>query len=346
MLTEVPQGAGGNKPNALFASKDFANPLIYEMEFSVEREILPNTRLTAVYLATRGTRLPLFRDINLFPSSQTATYTVCAVPQSGSSLVCPQASQTTTVPFFPGPGSNRPNPNYGFITLADSVVNTWYNGLVLQLEHRFSHGFQMQAAFTVSKAQDDDQISQTFSSNNQPLNPLNVKQDSSLSNFDQRKRFTASAVWQLPFQHIGSRGLRAALNGFQLSGILTLADGRPYSGLVSGNPTPSGVSSGLLGVNGDNRIPFLGRNTYTNPGFAATDLRLAREIRISERFRWQLLVEGFNVFNRVNITGINTTAYNIRGTVLFPRTDFQSIQATGTNLTNARQLQLGTRFTF
>ncbi len=345
VLTEIPQGAAG-RPNALFASPTFANPLIYEMEFSIEREILPNTALSAVYMGSRGQRLPLFRDINLFPPVQTATYTVCAVPQSGSSLVCPQVAHTFSVPFFPGPSTNRPNPNYGFITEADSVVNSWYNGLALQLRHRFSHGFQLQAAFTLSKAQDDDQISQTFSANNQPLNPFNVLDDYSLSNFDQRKRFTMSAYSVLPFSRLASKPLRSALNGLQLSGILTLADGRPYSPLISGNPTPAGVSSGILGAGGDNRVPFVGRNVLTSPGLANVDLRLAREIRFSERLRLQLIAEGFNVFNRVNITSINTTQYNIRGTVLFPRTDFQSISATGTNLTRERQLQLGARFSF
>jgi hypothetical protein len=155
-----------------------------------------------------------------------------------------------------------------------------------------------------------------------------------------------SAYWVPPFSRLSSKPLRSALNGLQLSGILTLADGRPYSPLISGNPTPAGVSSGILGAGGDNRVPFVGRNVFTNPGLANVDLRLAREVRFSERLRLQLIAEGFNVFNRVNITSINTTQYNVRGTVLFPRTDFQTISATGTNLTRERQLQLGARFSF
>ena len=89
----------------------------------------------------------------------------------------------------------------------------------------------MQASFTVSKAQDNNQVSQTFFSANQPLDPFNLRNEYSLSNFDQRKRFTMSAVWQPPFSRIGARPLRAVLNGFQFSGILTLTDGRPFTGL-------------------------------------------------------------------------------------------------------------------
>ncbi|HSW50039.1 MAG TPA: hypothetical protein VLH09_07690, partial [Bryobacteraceae bacterium] len=115
---------------------------------------------------------------------------------------------------------------------------------------------------------------------------------------------------------------------------------------TSGSPSPAGTASGLLGVGGSSRVPFLGRNVYTNPGAATVDARLAREFRIKERVRLQFIAEAFNLFNRVNITSINTTQYNVRSLVLFPRTDFQTVSATGTNLMRERQLQLGARFQF
>jgi len=342
VLAEVPSGAAG-RPDALFAAGDFANPLIYQMELSIEQEVFKNFTLTAVYMASRGQRLPAFRDTNLFPPAQTATYTVCADPQVGTSTACPNVARTFTVPFWTGA---RPNASYGYITVADSVINSWYNGFVLQAKQRFSHGIQLQAALTISKAQDNGQSLITFSASNQPQNPFNLRQDYALSDLDQRKRFTMTALWQPPFSRIGSKPLRRAFDGFQVSGILMLADGRPYSGFTSGNPTPAGILGGLLGVGGSSRLPWTGRNIYTYPGAATLDLRLAREIKFSERFRWQLLAEAFNVFNRVNITGITTTQYNVRGAVLFPRTDFRVVSATGTNLMRERQCQLGTRFTF
>jgi hypothetical protein len=344
VLTAIPTGAAG-RPDALFASSDFANPLIYQMEFSIEQEIFKNFTLSGTYLASRGQRLPVFRDTNLFPQTQTATYTVCADPRVGTATTCPNVATTFTVPFSPS-AQGRPNPNFGYITIADSVINTWYNGFVLQAKQRFSHGVQLQAALTISKAQDNGQSLITFSSNNQPLNPFNLRQDYALSDLDQRKRFTMSALWQPPFSRIGSAPVRKIFDGFQLSGILTLADGRPFSGTTSGNPSPAGILGGLIGVGGSFRAPWMGRNIYTNPGAATVDFRLAREIKITERVRWQLIAEGFNIFNRVNITSITTTQYNVVGAVLFPRTDFRSISATGTNLMRERQYQLGTRLTF
>jgi hypothetical protein len=343
VLAGIPSGSA-LKSDVVFASQDFANPVIYQMQFALEQEVFKNFTLAAVYMGTRGQRMPVFRDTNLFPPSQTATYNVCGSPQVGSSTACSNVVQTFTVPFFTA--GARPNPNYERMTIADSVINTWYHGLVLQAKQRFAHGFQLQAALTISKAIDNGQSSTTFTATNQPLNPLNLAQDKSLSDFDQRKRFTMSAFWQPPFGWIGSKPLEAVLDGFQFSGILALGDGRPFWGSASGNPSPAGLQGGLLGVGGSSRVPFVGRNIYTNPGMATLDLRVAREIRIKERMTWQLIAEAFNLTNRVNVTGIVMTQYGVGGTTLFPRADFRSVSATGTNLVRERQLQLGTRFRF
>jgi hypothetical protein len=342
LLPGVPTG-NGVKSDAVFATPDLANPIIYQTQFSIEQEIVKNFTLSAVYMLNRGQRMPVFVDTNLFPPAQNNTYTVCGSPQVGSSTACSNPLNAFTVPFWSGA---RPNPNYGYLTAVESVVNTWYNGLVIQAKKRFSQGFQLQAGFTWSKAQDDDQNSTTFTTSNTPMNPFDLKRDYSLSDFDQRRRFTVSGVWQLPTGSIQSKALRRIAHGFQISGVMTLADGRPYSGTTSGNPSPAGIQGGLLGVGGSYRVPFVGRNTLTNPGVANVDARLAREFKFTERMRLQLIFEAFNLTNRVQVTSINTTQYTVRGSTLFPRTDFQTISGAGTNLFGPRQLQLGARFSF
>jgi TonB-dependent Receptor Plug Domain. len=343
VLASTPSGST-LPSDVLYASSDFANPLIYQMEFSVEQEVFKNFTLTATYLGSRGQRLPLFRDTNLNPVGS-ATYTICADLQVGSSTACSNVAKVVSAPFYSGA---RPITSFGAMTVVDSVVNSWYNGFVLQAKQRFSHGFQLQSSLTISKAQDNGQSSQTFSTSNQSVSPFNLRQDYALSDFDQRKRFTLSGSWQLPLGGITSRPLHAVLNGFQLSGVLALFDGRPYSGSISGSPTPRGTLSGIVGASAGStsRVPFVGRNTFTSPGGATLDARLAREFRISERMRFQLMLEGFNILNRINITGINTTQYNISTTTLFPRTDWQTVSATGTNLVRERNYQIGARFSF
>ena len=341
VLSAPPSGAG-SKPDIVFADPNFVNPIIYQAELSIEREIVHNTTLSAVYMVNRGQRMPVFLDTNL-PLPTTLTYTVCGSAQVGSSTTCANPIATYTTPFFSG---TRPNPNFGFMTDVASVVNTWYNGLVIQAKHRFSHGFQMDAGFTWSKAQDDDQNSTTFTASETASNPLSLKNDYALSDYDQRKRFTWSGVWELPTHHIQSKGLKRAVDGFQVSGILTLADGRPYSPGTTGSPSPGGVTSGIVGVGGSSRVPWLGRNTLVGPGANSVDLRLSRIINLSERVHWLLIAEAFNVANRYEITSIDTTQYQIGGATLFPRPSYQTRNGSGTNLFGARQIQLGTRVSF
>jgi hypothetical protein len=156
-------------------------------------------------------------------------------------------------------------------------------------------------------------------------------------------------VWELPTGGIQSPTAKAILHGFQVSTIVSLLDGRPYSGAINGSPgspSPSGVTSGIIGVGGSSRVPWVGRNIYTNPGVNSVDVRLARTFTIKERVRLAFVAEAFNVANRYQITSINTTQYSFSGINLFPQSAFGSTSGSGTNLFGARQIQLGTRVTF
>ena len=341
-VLSAPPTVAGSKPDIVYADPNFVSPITYQAEFSIEHEIVRNTTISLIYMMNRGQRMPVYLDTNL-PLPGTATFTVCGVAQVGSATTCASPVGTYVSPFITG---TRPNPNFGFMTDVTSAVNTWYNGLVVQMKHRFSHGFQMNAGFTWSKAQDDDQNSQTFTTSESASNPYNLKNDYSLSDFDQRKRFTVSGVWELPTHNIQSQSLRRVVDGFQISGILSLVDGRPYSGGTTGSPSPQGVTSGIVGVGGSSRVPWVGRNAFTGPGANSVDIRLSRDFRIKERVRWSLIAEAFNIANRYEITSIDTTQYQIGGTTLFPRASFQTRNGSGTNLFGARQIELGTRVTF
>jgi hypothetical protein len=77
----------------------------------------------------------------------------------------------------------------------------------------------------------------------------------------------------------------------------------------------------------------LGRTTYRGPGFAQTDLSMAKTFPIGERVRADLRADAFNAFNRVNLNS--------------PTMDLSSTnfgKSTGTN--TARLFQLGLRVSF
>jgi hypothetical protein len=59
-----------------------------------------------------------------------------------------------------------------------------------------------------------------------------------------------------------------------------------------------------------------------------------------------LLVEGFNVFNRTQVTGVQGTLYNLSGTTLTFNTPFGNTTGADSTLFRERQVQLAARFEF
>jgi hypothetical protein len=45
-------------------------------------------------------------------------------------------------------------------------------------------------------------------------------------------------------------------------------------------------------------------------------MRISRRFRIKESMNFEVLAEGFNLFNRTQVTGVNQTLYNLSGTTL------------------------------
>ena len=54
------------------------------------------------------------------------------------------------------------------------------------------------------------------------------------------------------------------------------------------------------------RPSFVGRNAYEGPGYAAFDLRIARDFAIGSATRLEVSADLFNLFNRTNVKDVNT----------------------------------------
>ena len=172
-------------------------------------------------------------------------------------------------------------------------------------------------------------------------NPLNIRDDRSSSLNDVRNRFVISGIWEVGnyAKGIENKVARAALSGWSLSAIFTAEDGRPYSSFV-------GADLNNDGNRFTDRVPGVGRNTNVGPGFASFDPRISRDIRFHERAKLQLIVEAFNVFNRANFAGVNTTAFSVTGTgasaLLVPNATF----GRPTTTSEPRIIQLAAKIIF
>jgi hypothetical protein len=110
---------------------------------------------------------------------------------------------------------------------------------------------------------------------------------------DQRHRWVAGISAEPRLFHRGHELLGHFFNDWKISSVVNMGSGRPVNATVSGDPNQD--SNGL-----NDRLPGYGRNAFTGPDYATTDLRLTRKIRLTERYKLDLTAESFNLFNRDN----------------------------------------------
>jgi len=294
-------------------------PQVQEYDASWEWQVAANTGVSVSYIGSQGRRLPRFVDTNLNTPTLATTYNFVGGPFDGQSI---------TVPFFSEPkGTNagRTNQSFGAITNISYSVNSNYNALVVALNRRFYRTFQIQASYTYTHANDAGQSSQTFTATNNVLNPLNLALENSRSTFDIRHSFGFSAIWK-PNPYKGdSRWMKELVNGFEISPVVGASSGAPFTGGVSGTApsqtiggvTNVAVSSGILGAGGTNRLPNVPLNAFELPrAVVDVDLRIGKSFTIREDIKFTLTGDAFNLFNHLNVTGVNTLEYAISGNTL------------------------------
>jgi hypothetical protein len=99
-----------------------------------------------------------------------------------------------------------------------------------------------------------------------------------------------------------------------------------------------------LNLDGNNRndiAPGTTRNEFRLPSIVSFDPRIARDIPFG-RSNLQVIWEAFNLFNRDNISGVETTYYSVVGTTLTRNSLFGRPTATA----GERIMQLAVKITF
>jgi hypothetical protein len=245
---------------------------------------------------------------------------------------------------------------------AQSIGNTAYHGLQFTVEKRMGSHFGLKGFYTYSKAIEGMTLeNNTLLGNVEDMR--NISLDRGRSDFDRRNSSVTSVIWDMSYFNKSNPILKAVINGWQLSGIVTLQSGLPFSVGTGADTNLDGVSNDRANVNGNpaldphrsraavtaqwfNTADFslpaagtdgnAGRDILDGPGTKNVDLGLFRNFRFAERFNLQARGEFTNVFNLVNLSNPNgtfSTAVN---------NNFGKILTAGT----MRQVQLGLRLTF
>jgi hypothetical protein len=295
-FSAIPTGVNALPSNIYVFAPDYVSPYTEQWSFGTEYQLSKDFSLNVTYLGVKGTHLSRTRDINLLPPVQTT--------------IKDDAGQTLSFSRFPG----RLLSHFGRISQFESTGNSRYNGLTIQINKRFAHSFQLLGAYTLSRAIDDNPDATSVVPGNAGDdakivdNPLDIRADRGLAINDVRNRFVMSGIWNVGdyAKGVDSRVMRAILSDWSVSGIFTAEAGRPFSAKVGGDLNNDGNRF-------SDRVPGFKRDSFTGPEFISFDPRITRDIRFGERARLQLIAEAFNVFNRANFTGVNTTLYNLVG---------------------------------
>ncbi|MCL2660276.1 MAG: carboxypeptidase regulatory-like domain-containing protein [Acidobacteriaceae bacterium] len=324
--------------------KNLRNPLTYQFNLGIERQLPGNVFAAARYIGTLGRGLYANQQYN----------------------------------YFDGMTEERINPDYNSITARGNFAGSSYNGLQFEVTRSMSHGLQISGNYTWSKALDNaSEIFTTFSNPGTSyaanLAPGGLWQDWGNSAYDHRHYLSISYVWSPAGLHSSSRLTDAFYGAFTrhwtLSGVETFQSG-PYSSfttayfdmngdgnafndrpLLSNRSAPldtagidgdlvggdSGVYYDMAAVNdtGDLNpvnaadvhwlIPYMpdnaylhqeiGRNSFHNPGLQYHNVALEKGIGMSY-FHWEgaqliLRAEVQNIGNHNNIGPLDSFVTDI-----------------------------------
>lgn len=353
------------KPDVAFFDEHMQNPQIHQADLIVERQLTPQTMFSFSYLLSLGRELPNYSDTNLDPTS-----IVAAVDPADPTKVNPANAGYT---FSGGPFDNkvlhvpyftaRLNSNFGQMTRISSNVNSRYDGVVLQLKRRFHKGFSYNVSYTWSRSQDTGQNSTNFFTGNNTMypgpftyflgHPITLERpDYGISNFEARQKLTAS-MFLLPRTFRNTSGLiKAVFDGWAISPVVHISSGRPYTEYISGTPANIPAScdgcTGLFGTGGNQRLPFLPRNSFRFPSRYNLDMRASKRFYVREGSYAEFIAEGFNVLNHTNVTDVSDAMYYFTGSTgtLMAEDSFGRPTAAGNTVFRERQIQLAIRYKF
>jgi hypothetical protein len=261
----------------------------------------------------------------------------------------------STSPFVTCPGSNVPctltDPVSGIsdsITLIESKAKSWYDGLIVSLQHQSAKlgpiGYQYNISYTLSKTldySDDDQL--TNGNANEQVNlveGINQPQlEKGYAVTDERSRITlygeAQLPWRISFAPIYTFGSGVPADTFLPGTAINGASGSRLPLLARNSIGREIKNSDQLNAVIDkwNALPacpaaypclaggalqHVPSNINFYSPFSSLDIRLKKDFLFKDRVTLSLIGESFNVFNETNIRGTSNNNYAGRNIAIGP----------------------------
>ena len=230
--------------SGLFTGLALRTPYIQAFNFSIQRQITPSLMIETAYAGKIGIKLPALRTFN------PAAYR----PSSRDGSAPSDQNINDRVIYMPGVLSPQ---SY----MLGNDFRNWYHSWQTQINKRFSKGFTVSAAYTLSKSID---TSSTSNLGGTVANPFNLRDERGRSDWDRRHAFVASWVYT-PVSKLQNTLANALFGGWTISGITTIQSGTPLTFIM-------GDDVALDGTFGD-------QHAQLQPGVTRSDIELGHSSR-------------------------------------------------------------------
>jgi Carboxypeptidase regulatory-like domain len=374
----------------------FRNPVTNSWFFGVQRELPGNVMLDLNYVGNNSHHVFRVFDANPPDPGLVQQLVAFCVPDNannhGFNTPTGQCTSTNVASLnlysglengvlpFNGVAHNAIGRATFSAALNKSDGNANYNALQAKITKRFAHGFQMQGSYTWAHSIDDanDPIVAATGQVNFVRDPLNPALDRGNSDHDIRHVGVINSIWELPLgagrTYLNHGFMGRALEGFQMTGILTMQTGHPFDVLgtrdslrvgrvnradVIGDPFAAGPSNATPATKTffSNVAAFtnpafdtpatIGRNFFHGPSFVNLDMSVAKRMKIWENASIELRLEAYNVMNHPNFNNPGDDPAAVGNQInngVFGQIFSQLGRPDGT--TGARQLQVAAKFVF
>jgi hypothetical protein len=312
------------------------NPYGVQASVAVEFNPLPDTTVSISGLHIRGVHLGSFFNVNQPDPTQVVTL---------------HDSQGRTGPkneycgVGPVPCPFNPTVRTFPIAIYFEATSRWdsqYDGLLVNVNKRLSHGFSYGISYTWAKSIDNGPNPSFVLI---PQDSQNFRAERALSSDDVRNRVVVNGTVTNP------KTWNVFGRDFLFSLIATIQSPMRFSKFAGFD-----ANGDIFGNN--DRVGIEPRNTFAGDNFRSVDFRIGRTIPFREKKSLEVIAEAFNIFNTTNIRFFNT----VYGASDFCPVNLAAFGCAGLNsnlegspnplygtpraVFNPRQIQLAVKFNF
>ena len=253
----------------------------WQNSVQVERAFGNDFTASASLMYAKGSQLPVVTDVNLINPVGTLA--------DGRPIYSTAVNANT-----------RANPAFNHISEVQSIGDSTFKSLTLQMTKRFAQGLTFNLQYALGKGTDNTPLvgALTVQSEAGRSDPSNLNRDLGPNPLDMRHNFSGNIVYTTT-SHASNAVVRQLLSGNEIGVLLQFNSGLPLSIQANRDLNGDGVLS--------DRPLYIGRNSLYLPVRKNVDMRYTRFVPLHGSVRAEIVAELKNVFNTTQMAGITTT---------------------------------------